>query len=101
MSNPKEANFRLERFNGAYRVEVMDKPVGHWYIVASKMTWKRATRYCEEHFGIEPTKKELTARDIKSIVNIADELLKDANAKDKYISEEDYYEEILKRYNNE
>lgn len=50
MSNPKEADFRIVRYNGQYRVEVLDKPIGHWYIVASKMTWEQATRYCEKHF---------------------------------------------------
>ena len=42
MSNPKEANFRIVRYNGEYRVEVLDKPIGWWYIVASKMTWEQA-----------------------------------------------------------
>ena len=45
-------------------------------------------------------KAELDAEDIKRIVKIADDLLT-KDYKDKYISEDDYYEEILKRYNNE
>lgn len=34
----KQASFRIIRdLNGEYRVEVLDKTIGHWYIVASKM----------------------------------------------------------------
>lgn len=119
MSNPKEANFRIVRYEGQYRVEVLDKPIGWWYIVASKMTWEQAVKWCYERFvsdgfneygfnlkrlgemAKERGEKKLTADEIKRIVNIADNLLQDKNAKDKYISEEQYYEEVLKQYNNE
>jgi len=49
--NAKEANYRIVRYDGKYRVEVLDKPVGHWYIVASNiMSLDMAVEYCEEHF---------------------------------------------------
>ena len=50
MANPKEAAFRIMRYEGTCRVEVLDKPINWWYIVASKMTWEQATEYCEKHF---------------------------------------------------
>lgn len=51
MSNPLEANYRFIRYNGKYLVEVLDKPVGHWYVVASNITsFKKAVEYCLDHF---------------------------------------------------
>lgn len=57
MSNPAEADFRIMRYNGQYMVECLDKPVGHWYVVASKLGsgiegLRNATNYCIEHFKI-------------------------------------------------
>ncbi len=51
MSNPLEANYRFIRYNGKYLVEVLDKPVGHWYVVASNITsFEKAVEYCFDHF---------------------------------------------------
>lgn len=46
-----DANYRIERYNGRYRVEVLDKPVGHWYVVASGLKdFNTAVSYCEKNF---------------------------------------------------
>lgn len=51
MSNPLEANYRFMRYNGKYLVEVLDKPVGHWYIVANNIpSFEMAVKYCLDHF---------------------------------------------------
>lgn len=53
MANPKEASFRIVRHEGQYRVEVLDKTINFWYIVASKMGqgekgFEKAIEYCKK-----------------------------------------------------
>ena len=51
MGNPKNADYRIERYNGKFRIEVLDKPVGHWYVVRSSInTLQDAANYCETEF---------------------------------------------------
>lgn len=43
------ASFRLERYQGKYRVEVLDTTNGHWYVVASGFkTFAQAVAYCNQ-----------------------------------------------------
>ena len=43
------ASFRLERYQGKYRVEVLDTTNGHWYVVASGFkTFTQAAAYCNQ-----------------------------------------------------
>lgn len=50
MSNIKEANYRIVRYNGEYMIEVLDKPIGHWYVVAAHVkTLKDAVRLAEKY----------------------------------------------------
>lgn len=44
---------------------------------------------------------ELTWQDVKRIVNIADAMVNEEDSYDKWESEEAYYKEVLKRYNEE
>lgn len=50
------ASFRIVcDINSEFRVEVLDKTINHWYIVASKMGkgqagYEAATKYCTENF---------------------------------------------------
>lgn len=138
MGNIKEANYRITRYNGEYRIEVEDKPIGHWYIVKSKIKelWQ-AVEECnkyeqfDEPFG-DPgiigkdyipidwverleeygkwkivradEKPTLTTEDIKRILSIVSEImLYEAYYKNENftMNKEEYFEEILKRYNDE
>lgn len=51
-----KASFRIVcDINGEFRVEVLDKTINHWYIVASRMGkgragYEAANKYCTEHF---------------------------------------------------
>ena len=51
-----KASFRIVcDINGDFRVEVLDKTINHWYIVAGKMGkgqagYEAANKYCTEHF---------------------------------------------------
>lgn len=64
--NGKQASFRIVcDLNGDFRVEVLDKPINWWYIVASKLGkgqegFNAAVSYCQEHFSTatcEPRKE--------------------------------------------
>ena len=50
------ASFRIVcDINEEFRVEVLDKTINHWYIVASKLGkgeegYEAANAYCKEHF---------------------------------------------------
>lgn len=54
--NEHKASFRIVcDINGDFRVEVLDKTINHWYIVASRMGkgqagYEAANKYCTEHF---------------------------------------------------
>ena len=54
--NEHRASFRIVcDINEEFRVEVLDKTINHWYIVASKMGkglagYEAANKYCKEHF---------------------------------------------------
>lgn len=134
MSNPKEANYRIVRYNGEYMIEVLDKAVGHWYVVAShiKELWQ-AVELCNkyeqcdieddgiigkdyipvdwverlEEYGVwEIVRKveKLTTEDIKRIFDIETDVIHEITYDDNglpNIGEEDYYKEIIKRYNND
>lgn len=60
----KKPSFRIVcDINGDYRVEVLDKPINHWYIAASKMGqgldgMERAAEYCVKHFNIDKEDKK-------------------------------------------
>lgn len=51
-----KASFRIVcDINGDFRVEVLDKTINHWYIVASRMGkgqagYDAANKYCTENF---------------------------------------------------
>ena len=51
-----KASFRIVcDINSEFRVEVLDKTINHWYIVASKLGkgeegYNRANEYCKDHF---------------------------------------------------
>ena len=54
------ASFRLERYQGKYRVEVLDTTNGHWYVVASGFkTFFSSIAYCRQFVTGEPNKKEV------------------------------------------
>lgn len=64
MGSPDKADFRIVRYNGEYRVECLDKPVGHWYIVISRLGsglsgFIKAVRYCMQNFKIKDNERPI------------------------------------------
>ena len=62
-----KTNYRIVRYDGKYRVEVLDKPIGHWYIVASNIvSLKEAVKFCEKYDDTFPSDETMEER-IKTI----------------------------------
>lgn len=95
MGNPREANYRLARYNGEYMIEVLDKQIGHWYVTACHIgSFEESVKHCEAYEG-KTLKTILTEGDIERILDISDSI---PMSKLETMTAKQYYEEILKRF---